>query len=185
MGHNRIKEAEDFERDFDQRKAKIKNLSTINHETVDLVNFVIKYDRDRYLRQLKHIFVSNRSLLEEMAYTLEGVAELYDEVLASNDISKWRDNDILMTEWRQFFIPKMEWAMNNNKRRALRLHGKQLATVGLMKGCLWYDLAAVPLGIHPKMHEVKEENQHLEKTEGKQLAERVKISPHGLSKYLS
>lgn len=178
-----IEESDKFEREFNNRKAKIKNLSAITSETVELVNYAVKYDRDRYLRQLRHLFVKNRDLLEEMAYTFEGVAELYDKVLASNDISKWRDKSMLMTEWRQFYIPKMEWAMSNNKRKALQFYGKQLATVGLIKGCLWCDLTMNPLGVHSKMQEVKEENQYLENTESKELAKRIKITPWGLDKY--
>ena len=179
-----IENASKFEQEFNRRKAKISNPSAITRETVELVNFAVKYDRDRYLKQLKRFFISNRELLEEMAYTLEGVAELYDKILASDDISKWYDNSMLMTEWRQFFVPKMEWALSNNKRKALQFYGKQLATVGLMKRCLWYDLSISPLYIHSKMQEVKEENQYLEETEGKALAKRIKITPWGLDKYL-
>ncbi len=70
-----IENASKFEQEFNRRKAKISNLSAITHETVELVNFAVKYERDRYLKQLKHLFISNRGLLEETAFTLEGVAK--------------------------------------------------------------------------------------------------------------
>ena len=159
------KQSSAFKKEYDKKRSKINNLEDITDETIRLETFVVKYDRDRYLQKLSESSSVDDELIET-AYIFAGLADFYDAVLREG-IEAWSDDDILEEEWKKLFAFKMLKTMADDKVSALASYGWQLGIIGLMNGCLYYDLTGNYPKINKKLLKVKSNYDEKEIADGK------------------
>ena len=167
----KIKQASDFEREFLARRSAIENLRKITPETVALENFAIKYDRDRYLKELESTSFKSE-LKYEMAYTSEGLASFYDKVL-EDGVDVWLNKEYATRKWEEYFTFKMGRAMKGDMHGALWCYGFQIGIMCIIENILYYDLVVFPLAVNPVVISLRDKYDAMEKNNGKEIVERV------------
>lgn len=167
-----IRESSDFERKFNLRKEQVGDLDSITPETLDLQIFVLKYDRDRYLRK-------NIDRWINIAHLLEGIAILYQRII-DEGVEKWSEEDFLREQWAEGVMAKGSYATLGDKENMMLSIGVQNGIAGLLEGQLVYDLK----GKSPKnnlkyVRAVKKweafEQENMRSIIGRQMDKRYKI----------
>lgn len=166
-----IIQSSEFEHEYEMRRSRIDNIELINSETISLVNFAIKYDRDRYFKKLSHKSIQVETT-EELAYIFQGLADFYDAVLRDG-LEQWNNESKLKEMWKKIFTLKMLKAIANDKPSALISYGWQLGIIGLMAGCLYYDQTSKTPKISSKMALQKKRYDEIEKNTGKEIVQEV------------
>lgn len=127
-----IREASNFEQEFNLRKQQIKNLNTITPKTLELQIFILKYDYGRYFRKNTNHWIRT-------AYMLKGVAALY-QMVVDEGLKKWSNKDFLKEQWEEGVISKGSYVFLGDKEKMTLSLGMQNGIAGLLEGQLFYDV---------------------------------------------